>query len=277
MKQAPVHTREEALQRAQEWATGERSYMSTYSGRASYAEIAQMNTAEVQKFCALAAVLPEARHVDDLDTERIMAENDTLQAALAILEGYAHYSYGTAGKIAVDFLVERGIWNASVDTREKVDPVYEVAAQLVKLVLLDMARATNADLAADGPVGDEEDAVWPLIEAKARVLSEYLDRSMKLEVKSDGARAIELERVEQRKLWGDDHDDEHEQSELLYAAICYAQFRLDDRHYPPERVPDAWPFEPENWHAHRDRRRNLVKAGALIAAEIDRLDRLVDR
>jgi hypothetical protein len=273
MRQKPVHTREEALERATAWATGERTHMSNYSGRLSYSEIATMDAQEVVKFSALAGVLPEARHVDDSES----VDPELFDAALSIIEGYAHYCYGTAGKIAVDFLVERGIWSPNTDRREKVDPVYEVAAQLVKLILIEMPRATNADLAADGPVGDEEAGVWQLIEAKAKVLGEYLDRSMKLEVKSDGARAIELERVEQRKRWGDDHDDEHDEGELLYAAICYAQFRLDDPHYPPERVPDAWPFEPENWHAHRDRRRNLVKAGALIAAEIDRLDRLVDR
>jgi hypothetical protein len=273
MRQKPVHTREEALKRAEEWSTGERSHMSNYSGRATYAEIAQMNTAEVQKFCALAAVLPEARHVDD--TEK--SPPHLLDAALPVIEGYAHYCYGTAGKIAVDFLVENEIWSPNSDTRERVDPVYEVAAQLVKLIVLDFPAATNADLAADGPVGDEEGRLFEVITAKAKVLSEYLDRSMTLERPSDGARAIELERAEQRKRWGDEHDDEHERGELLYAALCYAQFRLHDRDYPPERVPAAWPFEPENWHAHRDRRRNLVKAGALIAAEIDRLDRLVDR
>lgn len=276
MRQEPVQTREEALKRAQEWATGERSHMINYSPQLSHAEIAQMNTAEVQKFCALAAVLPEERHIDDASTD----DDDVgiLDDALSVIEGYAHYCYGTPGKIALDFLVERGVWSPNVDRRERIDPVYEVAAQLVKLIVIEMQRATNADLAADGPVGNEEEGVWQLIEAKAKVLSGYLDRSMKLEVESDGARAIELERREQvARGWTADHDDEHDEGELLYAAICYAQFRLDDPHDPPERVPDAWPFEPENWHAHRDRRRNLVKAGALIAAEIDRLDRLVDR
>lgn len=37
----------------------------------------------------------------------------------------------------------------------------------VQLVLVDMAAATNADLAADGPVGDEEGEVWKRIEALA--------------------------------------------------------------------------------------------------------------
>lgn len=278
MRQDPVHTREEALRRAEEWSTGERSHMINYSGRASYAEIAQMNTAEVQKFCALAAVLPEARHVDDPPGDVLMANSDLsakLDSAIGIIEGYAHHSYGLAGKIAVDFLVAQGIWNENVDRREKTDPVYEVAGQLVKLILLDMLRATNADLAADGPVGDEEKNVWEVVEAKARVLSEYLDRSMEFTGPGDGARAIELERAEQRTQWSVEHDDTHNLGELLDAALCY----LDTARVEPildkeDDLPNLWPWEREAWHPKYDLSRNLVKAGALIAAEIDRRDRL---
>lgn len=40
--------------------------------------------------------------------------------------------------------------------------------ELLDLILVEMSRATNADLACDGPVGDEEGKVWRRIEAKAR-------------------------------------------------------------------------------------------------------------
>lgn len=40
-------------------------------------------------------------------------------------------------------------------------------ARLLNLILDDMPRATNADLAADGPVGDEEERVWNEIRAEA--------------------------------------------------------------------------------------------------------------
>jgi hypothetical protein len=38
--------------------------------------------------------------------------------------------------------------------------------------------------------------------------------------------------------------------------------------------PDGWPFDPSWWKPSNDRKANLIKAGALIAAEIDRLQRL---
>lgn len=49
-----------------------------------------------------------------------------------------------------------------------------VLAKLCRLVLDDMAAATNRDLAADGPVGDEERQVWARIEAAAREGRELL-------------------------------------------------------------------------------------------------------
>jgi hypothetical protein len=45
---------------------------------------------------------------------------------------------------------------------------------LLRLILVDMAAATNADLAADGPVGDDEGRVWREIEAAAKLLQSQL-------------------------------------------------------------------------------------------------------
>lgn len=71
--------------------------------------------------------------------------------------------------------------------------------------------------------------------------------------------------------WTSEHDDSHVTDELTQAAICYAvqssKFDLGASEVP-------WPWEPRHWKPCKDRVRNLVKAGALIAAEIDRLQRL---
>jgi hypothetical protein len=69
------------------------------------------------------------------------------------------------------------------------------------------------------------------------------------------------------------HDDEHGRDELTRAAVCYAL----PAHMRPIRVPGQppshyWPWALEDWKPTPDDRvRELVKAGALIAAEIDRL------
>lgn len=75
--------------------------------------------------------------------------------------------------------------------------------------------------------------------------------------------------------WTPEHDDEHDKGEMARAAACYAyeatrtehQRSLDDGFAPP-----MWPWA-ERWWKPTDRRRDLVKAAALIIAEIERLDR----
>lgn len=65
--------------------------------------------------------------------------------------------------------------------------------------------------------------------------------------------------------WTPRHDDEHDDRSLAAAAACYAN--------PGAlRVPPQWPWD-HRWWKPSDPRRMLVKAGALILAEIERLDR----
>lgn len=125
---------------------------------------------------------------------------------------------------------------------------------------------------------------------------------------SAGTALIAAERIKQREEKGYDdwHDDEHDDHSLSLAAVCYAAPRplfvvstiggpfsfvdpwprswlprYDDRRF--DMVDKPWfpdgfcyPIDAENY-THSDRIRNLVKAGALIAAEIDRLLRIEER
>ena len=71
--------------------------------------------------------------------------------------------------------------------------------------------------------------------------------------------------------WTPGHDDEYEHGELADAAGCYAlSSELFDCDGEP---PIQWPW-PDEWWKPTNRRRDLVKAGALILAEIERLDRM---
>lgn len=63
--------------------------------------------------------------------------------------------------------------------------------------------------------------------------------------------------------WSPEHDDTHVRGEMMDAAICYLHRRREEA---------AWPWD-RSWWKPTDRRRDLVKAGALILAEIERLDR----
>lgn len=86
--------------------------------------------------------------------------------------------------------------------------------------------------------------------------------------------------------WTPEHDDLHSDGSLAAAGACYAMHTaIDigisagriDRYAAPARrfdkfMPDYWPWD-RDWWKPNTRRRNLVKAGALILAEIERLDR----
>ena len=86
-------------------------------------------------------------------------------------------------------------------------------------------------------------------------------------VRTDAARDVLAERRRQVEIegWTTACDDEHSAGQMARAAACYAAINS-------KPVPSMWPWAPE-WWKPRDDRRNLVKAGALILAEIERIDR----
>jgi hypothetical protein len=93
-----------------------------------------------------------------------------------------------------------------------------------------------------------------------------------------GARLIQEERDRQRAVekWTAEHDDQHSKGELAIAAAvlackCTDAFVDCDKIGLGQFVVDPWGLSTK----HRgNRKRQLVIAGALIAAEIDRLERL---
>ncbi|HBO5413403.1 TPA: hypothetical protein VDT23_003646 [Pseudomonas aeruginosa] len=85
-----------------------------------------------------------------------------------------------------------------------------------------------------------------------------------LDVQSERRRQINVEG------WTPEHDDKHETGALASAAGCYAMFSLA---YPAGDPSHFWPWDKSWWKPSPDGRRNMVKAGALILAEIERLDR----
>lgn len=73
-----------------------------------------------------------------------------------------------------------------------------------------------------------------------------------------------------------DHDDRHSAGELCKAAAGYADHAADELNLGENAnfdVPCDWPWADE-WWKPKDPRRDLVRAAALIIAEIERLDRL---
>jgi len=86
--------------------------------------------------------------------------------------------------------------------------------------------------------------------------------------------AAERRRQIEKEGWTAEHDQEHVAMSLAKAGACYAL----DVAEPGVRKPlrqcmfDFWPWSEEWWKPTPDDPvRQLVKAGALIAAEIDRI------
>ena len=91
---------------------------------------------------------------------------------------------------------------------------------------------------------------------------------------------LEISRERERQMavegWTAEHDDNHSCGELADAAACYAHpapWGVRPQAGPP---PKLWPWSIA-WWKPKDRRENLVRAGALIVAEIERLDRAAKR
>lgn len=85
-----------------------------------------------------------------------------------------------------------------------------------------------------------------------------------------------------KKGWTPEHDAQHTRFELTQAAIYYAvtgvvvalnAFKSDEEIQDAVASEHAWPFR-EPFKFDRDVIENLVNAGALIADEINRLQRL---
>lgn len=92
-----------------------------------------------------------------------------------------------------------------------------------------------------------------------------------------GIEVIAAERKRQVEVegWTSEHDAKLRREELASAAACYAT-PVKWRPFPVRQdgqAPLIWPWSPK-WWKPGDRIRELAKAGALIAAEIDRLQQM---
>lgn len=123
---------------------------------------------------------------------------------------------------------------------------------------------------------------WKQYRGNLRVCAADIRRlappSVKIGDGKDGVSLIAAERDRQVSVegWTLAHDDEHFDRAMVEAAICYAQaaqFIGAGVMRAIRDTPDCWPWDHEWWKPSENPIRNLVKAGALIGAEIDRLIR----
>ncbi|HAG8564305.1 TPA: ead/Ea22-like family protein [Escherichia coli] len=122
---------------------------------------------------------------------------------------------------------------------------------------------------------DQENEEIALTVGKLRVELEAAEKRIaELEARAFNPAILDViaERQRQQSVegWMPEHDDEHCNGELAMAAVCYInETETVNRN---GGKPWGWPWDASWWKPNA-RRRNLVKAGALILAEIERIDR----
>ena len=98
-------------------------------------------------------------------------------------------------------------------------------------------------------------------------------------MKKSGIELISNERKRQIEVegWTAEHDAIHTKGQLAIAAACYALTELSNRNSGSSCEIVFWPWARKYWKpTPKNRIKELTKAGALIAAEIDRLKNIDD-
>lgn len=141
------------------------------------------------------------------------------------------------------------------DLREKVNQADSEWHKMADRILSAGKRAEKAEAA--------------LSAANERTLAPVI-----LEIANERLRQISVEG------WTPEHDDQHSSGELAGAAGYYAKhvnarqwcFKNNPDDYQCEPEPSGWPWAAE-WWKPKNPRSDLIRAAALIVAELERLDR----
>jgi hypothetical protein len=133
---------------------------------------------------------------------------------------------------------------------------------------VDTLRHVIDCLRKNGSYTDEEGEATDYLEPLLSITAPSAQTAL-----TDAARDVLAERKRQVNAegWTADHDDEHDSEEMAIAAACYAESAAGF-HHPSAGVPSIWPWT-NRWWKPTAPRRDLVKAGALILAEVERIDR----
>lgn len=156
---------------------------------------------------------------------------------------------------------------ADVDTfhdNAEANAAFIAAARTAVPALLDALES------AEGRIGELE-----------RQLAEAREANMDMLPKAALDIIVERKRQIEAEGWTPAHDAAHRNGELAGAAACYIMNNLDIGDTQLGRntkrmCEDLWPWA-RSWWKPSSRRRDLIKAGALIVAEIERLDSILAR
>jgi hypothetical protein len=194
---------------------------------------------------------------------RLLVERHLYREIAVSLRGYARVNpyYSDQDELNKKALLERA--------DRVLDETASVVSENVERPALTAERARSAGLReALREICSEFAQQHPLIVAGRAALASSGSPASGME---EAVREVVAERRRQVEAegWTAEHDDEHTDGELVDAAACYLIYRGG-------HTPHRWPWSRE-WWKPKGHRRNLARAGALILAEIERIDRASSR
>lgn len=193
--------------------------------------------------------------IERIDKDRIRVHADGM--AVAIVSPFSHD--------AIELLLA----NMAEELLSAAQPVaQEAIASGYVLISIDALRVW-------GKLDEVQDACKYSLAAPQP--SQGAEEALALGLKTRAFQDVVYERMRQCRVegWTPMHDDEHTDGSLSVAAACYALAELNGKRPSALSPLYLWKFTgwDESWWKPAGRRRNLVKAGALILAELERLDR----
>ncbi|MDM3127282.1 hypothetical protein [Citrobacter sp. CK204] len=193
--------------------------------------------------------------------KRVLALLDALEALQSFRTAYMEWS-------------DKTDWVQTDKRLDVIKPWGKHRADVLKLYIDHLESKLEA---AEHTAAVDHEAACSLVEENEelkRKLEAAEKRIAELEARAFNPAILDViaERQRQQSVegWTPEHDDEHSGGEMALAASSYALYA----HRKPiaPAIPFNWPWEPE-WFKQQGARRDLVKAGALILAEIERIDR----
>lgn len=188
-----------------------------------------------------------------------MASEKAIEVAAMAIDPSAFNTEKWVGNKPVARLLERWKETARKQARAALDAAAAVDGDAQREAL---AQFMIRHSFATGH-GDTHAGLLAELEAHMQELRDTRWNAVLCEVSAERRRQIEQEG------WKPEHDDEHIRGEIASAAASYAVCGLKGGE---ALAIGIWPWS-RSWWKPKDRRRDLVRAGALIVAEIERLDR----
>lgn len=209
------------------------------------------------------------------------AENADLRAQLAAVEA-TNAAMETAIRAVLRYIGSNQVYDKDargILTRALSEKGSEILTRLKEMETREvevLRLAKEIDWAyrieRDGLVADGIDQLLQLLDRHPE------PKEKTMSIRDEIFQAIRDERERQIGVegWTPEHDDEHDLGEMAMAAACYAYPQIiryveDDK----KQWSSAWPWD-NKWDKREihDQKRRLIIAGALIIAELERLERM---